>query len=167
MSEIKGVSSVRLGLDPKTAVQVEKWQIQTFPAAMRGREVDPDFSFGPSSTVVLEGAASPADLVPAFTWCRAEFALTQAEGWSVPWKLVFEAERDALIYLNGKFVGRSVTMGPQMEFYLPEPYLRRHNQPNLLTLLLAYTDTPAVIKTLRVEPYVDYSALRTHLEFEW
>ena len=167
MSELKGVSSVRLSGDPETSTKVESWQIQTFPASMRGREVDPDFSFGAWNTATL-GAASPTqDLAPAFTWCRAEFALTKVGGWSVPWKLIFEADRDALIYLNGRFVGRSVTVGPQMEFYLPEPYLRMDTQPNLLTVLLAYTETPAVIKTLRIEPYVDYSARRTHIQFEW
>ena len=39
------------------------------------------------------------------------------------------------------------------------------NQTNLLTVLLAYTENPAVIETLRIEPYVDYSARRTHIEF--
>jgi hypothetical protein len=166
MGELKGLSSVRLSGDPETATKVESWQIQTFSAPMRGREVDSNFSFGPWRTVSLGGASSPKDLVPAFTWCRAEFGLTKGEGWSVPWKLILEADRDALIYLNGRFLGRSVTVGPQMEFYLPEPYLHEDNQPNLLTVLLAYTESPTVIKTLRIEPYAGYSARRTHLEFE-
>lgn len=164
MSELKGVRSIRLSGDPET--KVENWQIQTFPAPMRGREVDPNFSFGAWRAVSLGGASPTQDLVPAFTWCRAEFAMTKVEGWSIPWKLILEADNDALIYLNGKFIGRSVTVGPQMEFYLPEPYLHLNNQTNLLTVLLAYTET-AVIKTLRIEPYVDYSARRTRLEFEW
>jgi hypothetical protein len=167
MSELKGVSCVRLSGDPEISTKVESWQIQTFPASMRGREVDPNFFFGAWRTAALGGASPTQDLVPAFTWCRSEFVLTKAEGWSVPWKLILEADRDALIYLNGRFVGRSVTVGPQSEFYLPEPYLRMDNQPNLLTVLLAYTENPAAIRTLRIEPYVDYSARRTRLQFEW
>jgi hypothetical protein len=168
MAELKGVNSVRLGSDPETSPGVESWEIQTFPAPMRGREVDVDFSFGGWNPVSLGGMAPPKELVPAFTWCRAEFALSSADKWwAVPWKLVFEAERDALIYLNGKFIGRSVTVGPQMEFYLPEPYLHLDGQRNVLTLLLAYTESAQVIKALRVEPYEDCSVRRTRVEFEW
>jgi len=165
MSELKGINSVRLSADP-TSNAVEKWQIQACPAAMRGRAVDPDFSFGGWKTASL-GGASASELVPAFTWCRAEFGLAKHEGWSLPWKLVFEAQRDALLYLNGRFVGRYVTAGPQTEFYLPEPYLHFGTEKNALTVLLAYTDTPAAIETLAVQPYAEYCARRIRMEFEW
>jgi hypothetical protein len=165
MSELKGISSVRLSADP-TSSAVEKWQVQTFPAAMRGRGVDPDFSFARWTTVGL-GGTSASELLPAFTWCRAEFGVAKQEGWSIPWKVVFEAERDALLYLNGKFIGRYVTVGPQTEFYLPEPYLRFGSEKNVLTVMLAYTETPAAIKTLSAQPYADYCARRTRVEFEW
>ena len=60
----------------------------------------------------------------AFTWCRAKFTCLRLDGaWTIPWKLIFDADCDALIFLNGKFVGRYATIGPQKEFYLPEPYL--------------------------------------------
>jgi hypothetical protein len=167
MSELKGVSSVRLSGTSEMPTEVESWQIQTFPPAMRGREVDPNFSFGPWRTVLLGGTSAPQDLVPAFTWCRAQFALKKGEGWSVSWKLIFEAERDALIYLNGRFVGRSVTVGPQTEFYLPEPYL---HWTASRTYSPYYSPIPRPrlrFKTLHIEPYVDYSARRKRLEFEW
>jgi hypothetical protein len=134
---------------------------------MKGREVDPAFALsGPS--VALSGGA-PKDLVPAFTWCRAEFALEQPpEEWRIPWKLVFEAERDALIYLNGKFVGRYATVGPQKEFYLPEPYLNfGGKQKNVLTIALAYTRDANCFRTLRVMPYDEYATRRTRVEFGW
>jgi hypothetical protein len=133
---------------------------------MRGREIDPEFGvWGPAS--FLAGVA-PAPTVPAFTWCRAEFGLpATAEGWTVPWKLIFDADCDALIYLNGKFVGRYVTRGPQKEFYLPEPYLSPAGSRNLLAFVLAYTDQPRHLRTLRVEPYAEFSVRRTRLEFEW
>ena len=84
-----------------------------------------------------------------------------------PWKLTFEADRDALIYLNGKFVGRYVTVGPQKEFYLPEPYFAPAGRENILTFVLAYTDRPGHVRTLRVGPYEEFSARRTRVEFQW
>jgi hypothetical protein len=38
------------------------------------------------------------------------------DGSTVSWKLAFDAERDALLYVNGKFVGRYSTKGPQSDF---------------------------------------------------
>ena len=105
--------------------------------------------------------------MPAFTWCRAEFAMAKYEGWSIPWKLVFEAERDALLYLNGKFIGRYVTTGPQRDFYLAEPFLHFGEQKNILTIVLSYTDSAAALQTLSVQPYAEYAARRTRVELEW
>jgi hypothetical protein len=88
-------------------------------------------------------------------------------GWMIPWKLTFDADREALIYLNGKFVGRYVTVGPQKEFYLPELYFAPAGKANILTFVLAYTDRSAHLRTLRVAPYEEFSAHRTHVEFQW
>ena len=166
MSELKGIESIRWASDQQGSTRVEKWYMQIVPDAMRGREVDPSFSFGgwkPST-----GASATKEFVPAFTWCRAEFVLPRTgEGWSIPWRCVFEAERDALIYLNGKFIGRSVTVGPQTEFFLPEPHFYRDDRANVLTLLLAYTESASVVRTLRIEPYPDCSVRRTRLELQW
>jgi hypothetical protein len=107
-------------------------------------------------------------LLPAFTWCRAVFALPAVpSGWTIPWKLTFEAARDALLYLNGRFVGRYVTVGPQKDFYLPDPFLNAGGEKNVLTVVLAYADRPGYIRTLRVAPYEEFAARRTRVEFEW
>jgi hypothetical protein len=87
------------------------------------------------------------------------------ELWKIPWKLTFDADCDALIFLNGKFVGRYATIGPQKEFYLPEPYLPPGD--NTLTFVLAYTDQPHHLRKLQVGPYAEYSVRRSRLEFEW
>jgi hypothetical protein len=167
LGELKGIESVRVGTDATSGLPIDSWQLQLRPAPMKGREVDPGFTLsGPS--VALSGGASK-DLAPAFTWCRAGFTLEQApEEWSIPWKLAFEAERDALIYLNGKFVGRYVTVGPQKEFYLPEPYLNfGSKQKNVLTIILAYTREANCFRTLRLLPYDEYATHRTRVEFGW
>jgi hypothetical protein len=166
LGELKGVRSVGVGADLPSAQDLTGWQIQRFATPMRGRELDPAFGAGTPASL-LGGAASQA-VVPSFCWCRAEFDLpTPAEGWIVPWKLAFEADCDALIYLNGKFVGRYVTLGPQKEFYLPEPYFSAAGAKNVLAYVLAYTDQPGHLRTLRVAPYAEFSVHRTRIEFEW
>ncbi|PYV06882.1 MAG: hypothetical protein DMG26_02050 [Acidobacteria bacterium] len=178
IGELKGVESVRCGADLQSATAITSWQIQRFPAAMpaatpaatKTRDIDPNFSLGGwSSSTLAEGGGPSTELVPAFTWCRAEFTLEKPdEPWSIPWKLTFEADRDALLYLNGKFVGRYVTIGPQKDFYLPEPYLvLGGKQKNILTVVLAYTDRPQHIRTLRAGPYEEFAIRRTRVEFEW
>jgi hypothetical protein len=166
LGELKGIESVRVGDASLSARPIDSWQIQRFAAPMRGREVDPAFGTWTPASFPSGGTSQPA--VPAFTWCRAEFNLPSAgEGWTVPWKLVFDADCDALIYLNGKFVGRYVTVGPQKEFYLPEPYLSPAGAKNSLCFILAYTDHPGHLRALRVAPYGEFSVRRTHVEFEW
>ena len=81
-------------------------------------------------------------------------------------KLTFDADSDALIFLNGRFVGRYATVGPQSEFYLPEPYLSPGAE-NILTFVLAHTDKPHHLRKLQVAPYAEFSARRTRMEFEW
>ncbi|MBI1941955.1 MAG: beta galactosidase jelly roll domain-containing protein, partial [Acidobacteria bacterium] len=164
LGELKGVESARFG----EASAIETWQVQRFPAPLRGRDIDPDFPAAGWQTAELTEFATGEPLAPAFTWCRAEFDLPNPiAGWSAPWKVTFEAERDALLYLNGKFVGRYVTAGPQKDFYLPEPYFTPQAKKNLLTILLAYAAHPRFIRTLRIAPYEEYATRRTRIEFEW
>jgi hypothetical protein len=168
MADLKGIEFVRVGSDAQSGNAITSWQIQRFAAPMRGRDVDPDFAAAAWSPASYKASDSADPLVPAFTWYRTEFTLPGVEpGWTVPWKVTFEADRDALLYLNGKFVGRYVTGGPQKDFYLPEPYFAPAGRQNTLTFVLAYTDHPGHIRTLRVSPYADFSARRTHVEFQW
>jgi hypothetical protein len=168
LGDLKGIEFVRIGSDAQSGSAIASWQIQRFAPPMRGRDVDPDFAGAAWSPASYQASGSADQLVPAFTWCRTEFALPGvAPGWIVPWKLTFDADRDALIYLNGKFVGRYVTVGPQKEFYLPEPYFAPAGKANILMFVLAYTDRPAHLRTLRVAPYEEFSAHRTHVEFQW
>jgi len=168
LGELKGIEAVRLGTDAQSGTLIDSWQVQLFPAPMKGRELDLAFSHG-GQTATLSGPASSKELAPAFTWCRAEFTLeAPPEEWSVPLKLSFEAERDALLYLNGKFIGRYATVGPQKDFYLPQPYLFfDQKRKNALTIVLAYIRGPEAIRTLRIGPYDEFATRRTRVEFEW
>jgi hypothetical protein len=168
LGELKGIESVRYGADAKSGTLVESWQIQLRPPGMIGRNVEPGFSIGGWQTTALGGAAPDNVLVPAFTWCQAEFGLEPAAaGWFAPWKVTFDAGRDALLYLNGRFVGRYVTSGPQKDFYLPEPFLFEGKHKNTLTIVLAHTEQAGHIRTLRVLPYEEFVVRRTRVEFEW
>jgi hypothetical protein len=170
IGEMKGLEAVRLGRDESSAKPVQNWQVQRFPAIMQGRNLDVHFTGegweqGPSAV----GGNASSGIVPAFTWCRAEFSLEAGpEGWSIPRRLTIEADRDALLYLNGRFVGRYVIAGPQKDFYLPEPRLAWGPKTgNVLTIVLAYTDSPAGIRTLSVAPYEEFATHRTRVEFQW
>ena len=72
-----------------------------------------------------------------------------------------------MLYLNGSFVGRYVTVGPQTDFYMADSYLRFGGEKNTLTVVLAYTDSASAIKTLSVQTYAEYCATRTRIEFAW
>jgi len=168
LGELKGIASVRIGSDAQNAAPVENWQIQRFPALLRGREIDPQSTAASWAPASFRGSDASADPAPAFTWCRAEFPPTPtAEGWNAPWKLTFDADRDALLYWNGKFVGRYVTIGPQKEFYIPEPYQAPAGKNNILTFVVAYTDRADHLRTLRLAPFAEFSARRTRIEFEY
>jgi hypothetical protein len=169
IGELKGLEFVRVGSDARNATPITPWQVQRFSAPARGRGIDPGQSIGGWTPATLPGSPPKQELVSAFTWCRGEFALAKpAEGWSVPWRVTLEADRDALLYLNGKFVGRYVTIGPQKDFYLPEPYLVFDpKRKNILTVVLAYADRPGHIRELQVAPYTEFCTRRTRLEFEW
>jgi len=168
MAELNGIESIRLGTDPGHPNIANTWDIQTFPAPMKGRHLDPAFIFSDRKEVTLSASSASVALVPAFTWCEAKFTLPEGgQGWSITWKLTFEADRDALFYLNGTFIGRYAVLGPQTSFYLPQSSLRGPGQSNTLTVVLAYADTADSIKTLRVESYDDYVVRRTRVEFRW
>jgi hypothetical protein len=168
MAELNGIDSIRLGTDPDRATLVNTWDIQMFPAPMKGRLLNPAFDFGGRKTVTLPASLASMELVPAFAWCQAEFTLPDAgRGWSIPWKLTFEADRDALFYLNGAFLGRYAVVGPQTAFYLPESSLRAKGQSNTLTIVLAYAENAGSIRALHVEPYQDYVVRRTRVEVRW
>lgn len=167
IAELKGIEFARVWSDPSKVTTIEPWKIQRVPAAMHGRVIDPEFSVGGWQAATLGSPAADAGFVANFCWVRAKFTLDPTpEGWSIMWNATIEADRDALLYLNGRFVGRYVTEGPQTQFYLPEPWLQ-WGASNTLTVVLAYTDQPQHIKTLRIAPYTEFATRRTRVEFHW
>jgi hypothetical protein len=169
IARLKGIESARVGVNGRSAVPVSGWRIQRAPAAMRGRNVDSDFAAGGWQPASLGGSLSESELVPAFCWVRGMFRLDELpEEWSIMWKVTIDADRDALLYLNGKFVGRYVTTGPQKDFYLPEPWLNFGSKTkNDLTVVLAYTEQSQHLRAIQVAPYEAFATRKTRVEFRW
>ena len=168
IAELKGIESATITSDTGQAPLDGPWQIQRFAAPMRGRDVDPDFHAGPWIETPLADNGLAGDPVPAFTWCRATFPLAKTpENWQIAWRVEFRADCDALLYLNGKFVGRYATAGPQTHFFLPDSYLRFGGQTNVLTIVLAYAQDTRPIREVRIAPYWEFATWRARVEFEW
>jgi hypothetical protein len=168
MAELNGIDSLQLGTEAAAGALVDHWAIQLFPAATKGRELNAEFRYDQPRSMRVDGRGAVTEPLPVFAWCQTVFRLPALEaGWIVPWKLVFEARRDALIYLNDKFLARYATIGPQTDFYLPSAWLRGDARDNRLTIVLAYTDSLDAIQCVSVEPYGGYLARRVRVEYRW
>lgn len=167
IQELKGIRGIHLGDDQKRTA-ISNLHVQMVSPAMNGREINPDYSSSPWRHAQVGAASNVADLVPGYTWFRSRFSIAADPQWFFPLKLGIVADRDALIYVNGKFVGFYRTIGPQSEFYLPEPYLHTNgSQENVVTVRLAYTDSPESLKQLVIEPYSEFASRKTEVKFQW
>lgn len=167
LKDMKGISGIHIGDDQKKTA-ITNLHLQMTSAAMDGRGINPEYSSSPWRKTRVEPAPQIADFVPAYTWFRAKFALTADPQWFCPWKIGIASDRDALIYVNGKFVGFYRTIGPQSEFYLPEPFLQTDGKKeNIVTVRLAYTEKPESLKHLVIAPYTEYAARKTEVKFQW
>ena len=167
MSELKGITAIRIGEEHNSST-LDAVAIQRFPAAITPQGTDRTEPQGTWNKGQV-GAASGADgLVPAYTWFRAEFPLAGSPDRFTPWKIKIDADRDALLYVNEKFIGYYQSIGPQSEFYLPEPYLYfEAGRRNVVTVMLVYTDGLQHLKQLVVMPYSEFATRRTEVEFRW
>ena len=166
MEELKGITSIRLGGRQKSEA-IAKVAIQRFPATQLTTQHGAASSqmWRPGRPGEPDGAA---DLVPAYTWFQAASPLLGSAEYFCPWKIRIDADRDALLYLNGKFVGYYQTIGPQREFYLPEPWLHLDGRTeNVVAVMLAYTDGLRHLKELVISPYEEFAARRTPVELRW
>jgi len=163
--ELNGMQSVRAGSAGNGPPTI--WDVQMRPPPMRDRALDPAFLFPAAKAVATGAEASGAPTAAAFAWCRGNFRLPETTGWVVPWRLAFAADRDALFYLNGAFIGRFVAAGPQFNFILPVDSLRPAGVLNELTIVLAYAETADGITTLRIEPCMEATVATRLLRVSW
>ena len=167
MSELKGVTAIRIGDDLKSNT-IHAVAIQRFPAGMKEHGMDPALAPGEWKKGQADDSAGADGLVPAFTWFRSYFPLSSSTERFTPWKIKIDADRDALLYVNGRFIGYYQAIGPQSEFYLPEPYLHMDgSRPNTVAVMLAYADGLRNLKQLVVSPYTEFATRKTEVEFRW
>jgi hypothetical protein len=85
-------------------------------------------------------------------WLRTTFDLDLPDGWVVPLALRIEGfEKKVNMYLNGYFLGRYRSEGPQEKFYMPEPWLKSSN--NQLTLMVDGSQAGLQLGELALESY--------------
>jgi hypothetical protein len=167
MEELKGISDLHIG-DDQAKSALSGLQVQMASPAMEGRRINPGYSSSPWRKTRIDAAPGVASLVPAYTWFRSRFTIAHDSAWFSPLKVCISADRDALIYVNGRFVGFYRTIGPQSEFYLPEPFLHiGTGQENIVTVRLAYTNAPGSLKQLTIEPFREYAARKTQVQLNW
>lgn len=167
MSELKGISGLRIGGE-KQSKAIGEFAIQRFPAAIKEQGMDLNAMPGTWKPGQVGTGVGSDEFVPAFTWFRAAFRLSASPEWFAPLKIKIDAGRDALLYVNGNFIGYYQTVGPQSEFYLPEPYLYLDgSRENTVTAVLAYTDSLQPLRQLVVSPYAEFATNRSQIEFRW
>ena len=88
---------------------------------------------GWEGTELNDGFAKTGD--HDIVWLRRSFDLDLPQGWVVPLAVRISGfEKKVNMYLNGHFLGRYRSEGPQEKFYIPEPWLREKN--NTLVLMV-------------------------------
>lgn len=61
-------------------------------------------------------------------WLRRTFTYRLSKGWEAGVRLTIpHAEQRCFIYINGRPVGQFESAGPQYDFYVPAPFLRKEN----------------------------------------
>jgi len=177
LGELNGIEAFWLGTEPDRAARIDDWLVQRISSAGPGREaaLAAGAAAGtPALPAVAEpsgradyGVSADAARIPCFTWYESRLVLpTMEREWSVPWHLQFDADADALIFLDDVLLGRYARSGPQYQFYLPSALLASAVS-HRLTLLLAYTDSTDVIRTCEVRSYREYSTRAVTVECSW
>jgi len=100
-----------------------------------------------------------------FVWYRAEFSLPKTPGWEIPIGLKIKASDYALVYVNGKFIGRYWSAGPQETFYMPACWLKFGDKgKNEVAIAVINNGGPGGLMSLEVAPYSDFVARDTQIE---
>ena len=91
-------------------------------------------------------------------WFRRRFTYKSRSNTKTAVKLTIpDANQRCLFYLNGKALGQFESVGPQHDFYIPEPFLK---EENVLSIILEGTDS------YFVEPKLGtfYEAVETNIK---
>lgn len=87
-----------------------------------------------------------------YIWLRRRFYYKKDDKIVAPLKLTIKAAKErCLFFLNGKALGKFESIGPQHDFYIPEPFLQEENV--LVILLEGPGDDNALLSEPKIEPF--------------
>lgn len=125
-----------IGEEPekREAVVIEKWALRKDLTGVRERYMESGYDDA-SWMTIQPGAKYLLDKREGeLLWMRRAFNMDVKAGVQSAVKLTIpHAERRCFIYVNGNPVGWFESVGPQHDFYIPEPFLKKEN---VLTLLV-------------------------------
>ncbi len=114
-----------------------------------------------SSWEVVELPLQMENSMGKLVWLRGRAYIEYEENIVAPLKIIIRAAGiRALIYFNGQLIGRLVDEGPQTEFYIPEPLIKKG--VNEIAIMLHITSNHAYINNISIEPY--YTNVKTYVE---
>lgn len=103
------------------------WQVSAGTLGLERGYAAPELDDSAWATVKLDDPV-PVEDEHGIVWLRRAFDLDLPAGWNVPLGLTVRGfEKKANIYLNGHFLGRYRSEGPQECFYVPDSWLKVHN----------------------------------------
>ena len=164
MSEPKGLAAVSLvgpPEDPWTKV-LDNWQLSVGLEGQQRGYHRPDFD---DSAWPLAKMGDWKKWIPGcetfdgIGWYRVEFDSRVPPDWTIPLKLCLKVNTDALIYLNGRIVGRYNGIGWQREFYLPDCWLNPRGK-NVIALAVRNTGQVGGLSEIAVRPYAEFGVQR-------
>jgi hypothetical protein len=96
-------------------------------------------------------------------WYRKRFCLENDCRYVAPLRLTLNEVRSrCLIFLNGRLIGRYADIGPQKDFYLPEPWLRDEN--TLALAVESFDEDGGITGEVVVLPY--YMREKTQIKID-
>jgi len=97
-------------------------------------------------------------------WFKIQFKIKEKKSDIIcPLKLIIpkEIKGTALIFLNEKHIGRYEDIGPQFEYYLPEPWLKWNGEINDLTILVvSFKKNTVLHPDFKIKPYFTHKKVQ-------
>lgn len=111
---------------------------------------------------VVDAPEAPAQGA-GVAWYRRQVEIALPEGWVTPLRLTLaETPGTATLYFNGTMIGRYGEEGPQRDFYIYEPLLRR---VNTVALAVDGRGKPARLGRVSISPYC--TTRRSRICVQW
>ncbi|MCX6992660.1 MAG: beta-galactosidase [Kiritimatiellaeota bacterium] len=89
--------------------------------------------------------------IPGWVWYRKKITFVADNKFIAPWRVTIRnTAAKALVYFNGRLIGRYSNIGPQEHFYIPEELLQKNN---VLAIALDPREQAAILGEIHISPY--------------